>query len=135
MRTFAIGESASYTKTITDKDVSAFAQLSGDHNPIHLNAEYAQQTRFKQRIAHGILVSSLISTVIGMQLPGAGAIYLGQELKFTKPVFLDDTITATATIIEYQGEKRILSLQTECTNQNGEIVLTGTAKVLYEPIN
>ncbi len=132
--TFSLGQTASYTKTFTSADIEIFAALSGDHNPIHLDEPYAATTRFGKRIAHGMLTASLISTVIGMQLPGMGAIYLSQELKFLKPVFIGDTITATASIIELNAAKQILSLKTECANQNAELVITGTAKILYEPV-
>jgi 3-hydroxybutyryl-CoA dehydratase len=132
--TFSLGQTASYTKTFTSADIEIFAALSGDHNPIHLDEQYATTTRFGKRIAHGMLTASLISTVIGMQLPGTGAIYLSQELKFLKPVFIGDTVTARASIIELNPAKQILLLKTECTNQTAELVITGTAKILYAPI-
>lgn len=131
---FAQGDKASYTKTITAKEIEAFALLSGDDNPLHLDENYANRTRFQGRIAHGMLTASLISTVIGTKLPGPGAIYLGQELKFLKPVMIGDTITATATVTSYNEVKHLLVLLTECSNQRGEIVITGEAKVRYEPI-
>ncbi len=134
-RQFTLGETASHTKKISSADIEIFAAISGDHNPIHLNADYAARTRYQQRIAHGILTASLISTVIGMYLPGPGAIYLGQELKFLKPVFLDDTITASASVLNYDEEKKLLTLKTECHNQRGESVLAGEARVRYEPID
>jgi 3-hydroxybutyryl-CoA dehydratase len=131
---FSVGQTATYSKTFTEADVEAFAAISGDRNPIHLNDSYAARTRFGRRIGHGMLTASLISTVIGMYLPGPGAIYLSQEIKFLKPVFIDDTVTATASIIAFNEEKRVLTLKTECVNQKGETVLTGEAKVLYEPV-
>jgi 3-hydroxybutyryl-CoA dehydratase len=134
VRNFFVGETASYSKTIGQADIETFAALSGDHNPVHLDEGFAARTRFKARIGHGILTASLISTVIGMYLPGPGAVYLGQEVKFLKPVFIGDTITATASIVAINEEKQILTLKTECVNQNGEKVLTGEAKVLYEPV-
>ena len=134
-RNFSIGEIASFSKTITAADIETFAVLSGDHNPVHLDENYATRTRFGQRIGHGILTASLISTVIGVHLPGPGAIYLSQEIKFLKPVFIGDTITASASIVAFNKEKQVLTLKTECVNQNGDVVLTGEAKVLYEPVN
>lgn len=132
---FIVGQSASVSKTITAEDVEAFAALSGDRNPIHFDEEYAAKTRFGQRIAHGMLSAGLISTVIGMHLPGPGAIYLSQELKFLRPVLIGDTITATATINSTNPEKRILVLETTCTNQKGDPVIKGEAKILYEPVS
>jgi 3-hydroxybutyryl-CoA dehydratase len=131
---FSPGQTATYRKTISAEDLENFAHLSGDRNPLHFDSEYAAASRFQKRIAHGMLTASLISTVIGMQLPGPGAIYLGQELKFLKPVFPGDTITARAVVISYDEEKKLLILKTDCLNQHDEIVLSGEAKVRYEPI-
>ena len=134
-RTFSIGETASFSKTITKADVETFGDLSGDRNPIHFDAEYAERTRFKKCISHGLLTTSLISTVIGMHLPGPGAIYLSQEVKFLKPVFIGDVVTAHAVVTAVNDEKRVLTLKTECVNQHGVPVLIGEAKVLYEPVD
>ncbi|MCS6883816.1 MAG: MaoC family dehydratase [Acidobacteriota bacterium] len=131
---FSVGRSASFSKTITAEDIDAFASICGDRNPIHFDEEYAAKTRFGRRIAHGLLTASFISTVIGMHLPGPGAIYLSQELNFLKPVFIGDTVTAKATVTSINTEKRILTLATECTNQNNEVVVKGEAKILYEPV-
>lgn len=125
-----IGDSASFSKTITDFDVKMFAGITGDFNPVHIDKEFAKNTMFKDRIAHGMLAASLFSTVLGTQLPGEGAIYVGQELKFTKPVYLDDTITATATVTELDVEKNRVVLETIATNQNGDIVIKGFAKLM-----
>lgn len=125
-----IGDSASFAKTITDADVKTFAGVSGDFNPVHINEEFAKDSMFGQRIAHGMLGASLFSTVLGTQLPGEGAIYLGQELKFTKPVFLGDTITATATVSELNVEKNRVIMETVATNQRGEVVIKGQATLL-----
>lgn len=130
MKRFFVGQSASCSKTITETDVVQYAGLSGDFNPIHIDKEYARQTRFKQRIAHGLLTSSLLSQLLGMHLPGKGSVYMGQTLRFTRPVFIGDTITATATIQEIIAEKNIIKLLTECKNQKGELVLTGMATML-----
>ncbi len=123
-----IGDSASFTKTISESDVYLFAGISGDLNPAHLNEPYAQGTFFKGRIAHGILCSGLISAAIGMQLPGPGTIYLRQELNFTAPVHIGDTITAKVEIAE-KLEKNRVRLRTTCTNQNGDVVIDGEALV------
>ena len=96
----AIGDTASFSKTITEHDVNAFAGLSGNFNPVHVDEEFARNTRFKGRIAHGLLAAGLISTVIGTALPGANAIYLAQELVFKSPVMLGDTLTALVEVVE-----------------------------------
>ncbi len=133
MQTFKIGDTASVTKTITEADIVAFAEISGDHNPLHLDAAFAANSRFGQRIAHGALVSSLISNVIGNQLPGQGSIYLSSSLKFRAPTFIDDTITATATISSIREDKPIFVLACVCSNQDGKIVCESESVVLYEP--
>jgi 3-hydroxybutyryl-CoA dehydratase len=122
-----IGRRAEYTRTITEDDIERFAEVSGDHNPVHLDAEYAARTPFGGRIAHGILSAAFISAVLGNDLPGPGAIYLGQTLKFLAPVRIGDTITASVEVIAVREEKRIVTLRTDCTNQNGAVVLTGEA--------
>jgi 3-hydroxybutyryl-CoA dehydratase len=99
-------------------------------NPAHINAEAAKEGMFGQRIAHGMLSAGFISAVLGMYLPGPGTIYMGQELKFTKPVFIGDTVTATATVTERIVEKNRLILDTTVTNQNGDVVIKGTATVM-----
>jgi 3-hydroxybutyryl-CoA dehydratase len=126
----ALGARATYTRTITSAEVARFAELTGDTNPVHLNATYAATTRFGERIVHGILTAGLISTVIGTQLPGLGAIYLRQELKFLAPVHHNDTITASAEVMAVRADKRILTLKTQCVNQLGEVVIDGEAVVM-----
>lgn len=130
MARFFKGQTASCSKTVTETDLVAFAGLSGDFNPIHIDKEYAKKTRFGQRIAHGLLTSSLLSQLLGMHLPGKGSVYMEQTLKFTAPVFIGDTITATATVQEFIEEKNIIKLLTECHNQKGQLVLTGNAVML-----
>ena len=103
---------------------------TGDLNPAHVNESVASASRFGGRIAHGILSAGLISAVLAMQLPGPGTIYLGQELKFTRPVRFGDTVTATCTVSEIRAEKNIVKLDTVCTNQAGEVVLQGMATVM-----
>jgi 3-hydroxybutyryl-CoA dehydratase len=132
-RTFQVGDSASHTRTVSSADVETYAQLTGDTNPLHLDEAYAEKTRFGRRIAHGMLTAGLISTVIGTKLPGPGAIYVGQILRFLKPVYLGDTITATATITAYDQDRGRMKLGTVCRNQNGEDVLTGEAEIVYKP--
>ncbi len=130
MRVFRVGEKASLTRTVTEQDITAFARLTGDTNPLHLDEDYARTTRFGRRIAHGFLTAGLISAVLGTKLPGPGAIYLEQHLRFTKPVYPGDSITAVVEIVRYQEEKGLLTLKTECFNQNEELVLTGEAVLL-----
>lgn len=125
-----IGARASRTKTITDEDVRAFAQASGDTNPVHLDDTYAAATRFGRRIAHGMLTASVISAILGNDLPGHGTIYLGQELKFRAPVYIGDTITVTVELVRYRAEKRIATFSTTCVNQDGTLVLEGEAVVI-----
>jgi 3-hydroxybutyryl-CoA dehydratase len=125
-----IGITASRTKTITDADIRAFAQASGDTNSVHLDEEAAARSRFGRRIAHGMLTASVISAVLGNDLPGPGTIYLAQDLKFKAPVFLDDTITATVELIQYREDKRIATFRTTVTNQAGVLVIEGEAVVI-----
>jgi len=107
-----VGMSDSYAKTITEADVVMFAGISGDNNPVHINAEYAAQTMFGQRIVHGMFSAALISAVLGTRLPGPGAIYVDQQLKFKAPVHIGDTVTATATVVEINQERRRVKLET-----------------------
>ncbi len=125
-----IGDTASFSKTITDFDVKMFAGITGDFNPVHVNKEHAKDTMFKDRIAHGMLIASLFSTVFGTQIPGEGCIYISQDLKFTKPVYLEDTITATVTVTELDVEKNRVVLETIAINQNGDAVVKGFAKLM-----
>ncbi len=124
-----IGDKASFAKTITESDVYLYAGIIGDLNPAHINETAAQKGMFGRRIAHGMLTAGLVSAVLGMQLPGEGTIYMGQELSFKKPVYFGDTITATVEAVEKIKDK-ILKLKTICTNQDGEVVLEGMATVL-----
>lgn len=125
-----LGDKSSYSRTVSEADVVLFGGVSGDLNPAHFNEEYSKETMFKGRIAHGMLSASYISTVLGMQLPGPGTIYLSQELKFTAPVKFGDTITATAEVIERIEEKNRITLETICINQRGEVVVKGKAVVM-----
>lgn len=130
MREISVGDSADFSKTITETDIVLFAGISGDFNPVHINAEEAKSGMFGQRIAHGMLSASFISNAIGNKLPGPGTIYLSQELKFVKPVYIGDTVTAIVTIIEKLEEKNRLKLSTTVVNQNNETVIVGTALVI-----
>lgn len=125
-----IGMKESISKTITETDIILYSGISLDCNPVHLNKEYAEASRFKKRIAHGMLTAGLISAVLGTKLPGEGTIYLEQNLKFKQPVYLGDTITATCEIIDIIKEKRKVILSTMCINQDEKIILTGEAKVM-----
>lgn len=127
---FKPGDTASLSRLITDDDIRAFADATGDRNPLHLDEEFASQTRFGKRIAHGMLSASMISAVIANDLPGQGSIYLGQSLKFVAPVFLGDTVTARVTVQRIREDKPILTLETVCTNQRAEVVIKGEATVL-----
>ena len=129
---FKTGDTASLSKTISEADVQAFADVTGDHNPIHLDEEFAKSTRFGRRIAHGMLSASLISSAIANKLPGPGSIYLSQTLKFVAPVYLGDTVTARISVTAIREDKPILSLETICENQRGEVVVKGEATVLVQ---
>ncbi|AEM78081.1 MaoC family dehydratase [Thermoanaerobacter wiegelii] len=125
-----IGDKDYFEKTITETDVYLYAGITGDFNPAHINQVASEKTMFKGRIAHGMLTAGLISAVLGTKLPGPGTIYLGQELKFTKPVRIGDTIKAEVEVVEIIPEKNRVKLKTICTNQNDEVVLEGVATVL-----
>ena len=128
--TFKVGDSAEITKTIEETDIQAFAEVTGDHNPIHLDEAFAKTTRFGRRIAHGMLSASLISAVLANKLPGEGSIYLGQTLQFVAPVFPGDEVTARVTVKEIREDKPIVKLETVCVNQRDEVVIRGEATVL-----
>ncbi|HEY0233651.1 MAG TPA: bifunctional enoyl-CoA hydratase/phosphate acetyltransferase [Afipia sp.] len=132
-RTFdelSVGETASLVRLVKPDDIKLFAAMSGDINPAHLDAQYAAGDIFGHVVIHGMWSAALISTLLGTELPGPGTIYLGQDLRFRKPVAPGDTITATVTVQEKKPEKRIVLFDTRCTNQRGEEVLTGTATVI-----
>ena len=125
-----VGASAEYAKTVTDADVMAFAEVTGDFNPVHVDEEAAARSSFGGRIAHGMLAAGLISAVLAMKLPGPGTIYLGQTLRFTRPVRIGDTVTARVEVLEVNAPKRRVRLATTCRNQHGEKVLDGEATVM-----
>lgn len=123
-----VGMTASYTQTITDADVKAFAGVSGDHNPVHLSEDYARNSRFKDRIAHGLLTASFFSAIFGTKLPGEGCVYAGQNLQFKRPVYLGDTVIAKVTVTAVDIPKRHVTFETVCTVK-GKSVTTGTADI------
>ena len=126
----AVGDSAQITRRVTDGDIAEFVDAVGDHNPVHADREYAASTVFKEPIAPGIWTAGLISAVIGTRLPGPGAIYLSQDLKFLKPVKAGDSISARVEVLEVHRERNRIRLRTVCSNQRGEEVLTGEALVM-----
>lgn len=132
MRDFKIGYTASVTKTILNEDILAYAKLSGDYNPLHTDEEYARRSRFKSRIAHGMLTASLISNILGMKLPGTGGIYVSQQMQFLKPVRIGDTITCVGEVIEWNATTHLLTIQTDCFNQRGEKVIEGRGQMLVD---
>ncbi|ABC23759.1 MaoC family dehydratase [Rhodospirillum rubrum] len=123
------GQSASLAKTISESDIYLFAGLSMDTNPAHVNEDYAQTTVFKTRIAHGMLSAGFISAVLGTRLPGPGAIYVNQSLKFKAPVRIGDTVTATVTVTGLVPEKKFVTFRTTCTVA-GKVVIEGEATVM-----
>lgn len=125
-----VGQTASITKTISEADVYLFAGITGDFNPAHVNEPFASESRFGGRIAHGILSAGLISAVIGMQLPGPGTIYVGQNLNFLAPVHIGDTVTASVTVKELDSARNRAVLETVCTNQKGKRIVSGEALVI-----
>ena len=124
-----VGDKVSMSKVITDEDVSQFAHISEDTNPIHLDEEFASGSIFGQRIAHGMLVASLFSGLIGMKLPGEGTIYLGQDLKFKAPVPIGTRVTASVEVIKLREDKPIATLRTVCVNDEGQVLIDGEAVV------
>ncbi len=127
---YITGERAEVSKTISETDVYLFAGISGDFNPVHVNRSIAEKSIFGKQIAHGLLVGSLISNVIGMKLPGEGTIYMEQDMRFLKPVYIGDTVTAIAEVTEILNEKKnVLRLSTQVINQHKELVVDGYAVV------
>lgn len=127
----SIGQSASYAKTVTEADVILFAGITGDDNPVHINQEFAETTMFKGRIVHGMFCAGLISTVAGTRLPGPGAIYVEQSLKFKAPVRIGDTVTATVTVSDINADKRRVFADTVCTVR-GKVVVEGKATFMVD---
>ena len=127
-----IGMSATYTQTITDADVKFFAGLSGDRNPIHMDENYAKKSRFKKRIAHGMISASFFSALFGTKIPGEGCVYTRQSLNFKRPIYINDTVEAVVTVISIDLEKRRVVFETIC-KVNGKVAIDGEAE-LYIPV-
>jgi 3-hydroxybutyryl-CoA dehydratase len=127
---FTVGEEAAFSKTFTQDDVELFSRLSGDINPVHLDEAYASQTRFGGRIIHGLLVASLISTVLGTAMPGPGSIYLSQQLSFRAPAKVGERLTAKARVIDWDGAKGRIVLATEVVKDDGTQLIVGEAKLV-----
>ena len=125
-----VGDKANFSKTISEADIYTFAGITGDFNPIHINKYFAGNSRFKRRIVHGMLIASLISTVLGTALPGVNTVYLYQEVRFIDPVYIGDTLTAEVEVLEKKDEKRILTLKTTVFNHENTVVVAGQAKVM-----
>ena len=128
-----VGDSFSKSRLVTDELVRAFAEVSGDHNPIHLDDEFAKTTRFGRRIAHGMLSGAFISAVLGYELIERKIIYLSQTMKFTAPVYIGDTVTTTSAVKAIREDKNIVTMETVCTNQHGETVVKGEAMLMVLP--
>jgi 3-hydroxybutyryl-CoA dehydratase len=130
-----VGDTVEFTRTVTSDDIVAFANVTGDTNPLHLDDAYAAKTRFKRRIAHGMLSAGFISAALGTRLaPHACVVYLSQTLRFQRPVYIGDTVTARVEVTKIDPSRRFVALTTTCANQNGEDLLTGEALVLLDPV-
>lgn len=128
-----VGDSFSIKREVTDELIRGFAELSGDHNPIHLDDDFAKRTQFGRRIAHGMLSGAFISAVLGNEFRSRKIVYLSQTMRFTAPTFIGDTITTTATVTRTRDAKGIVTLSTECKKQTGEVTLTGESVVMILP--
>ena len=128
------GQTATITRTVSGADIGAFAWATGDVNPIHMDEAYASTTRFKRRIAHGMLVGSYISALLGTEFPGPGTIYMSQHMRFMLPVYVGDTIKVVATVTAYRPDKHILTIRTDCYNQDGAHVITGEAVCMVSDV-
>ena len=126
-----VGQTAEYSRKVTDREVMSFAEVTGDFNPVHVDEEAAKKSRFGGRIAHGMLSAGFVSAAIASKLPGTGSIYLAQTMRFTAPVRLGDTVSVTLTVAELLPRKKV-RLSTVCRNQNGETVLDGEATILVD---
>ncbi|MDX1643041.1 MAG: MaoC family dehydratase [Thermoanaerobaculia bacterium] len=126
---FAVGQRAAFTKTVSEADIALFVGVTGDVNPLHVDAEFARATFFGSRIGHGLLAGSLISTVVGTRLPGTGAIYRAQSFEFRRPTRIGDTLTAWVEVVAIDRDEEILELSTGVDNQRGERIIDGRARV------
>lgn len=125
-----VGDTSEIKKTFSESDVLLFAKVSSDYNPAHVDKDYASQTMFKQQIVHGMLVGSLFSAIFGVQMPGLGSIYTKQSLKFTKPVYFGDEITAKVTVKALNYDRNRVVFDCEAKNQHGETVILGEAEIM-----
>jgi len=123
-----IGMKISYSQTITDSDIKTFAGLSGDHNPVHVDEKYAENSRFKRRIAHGLMSAGFFSQLFGTKLPGPGCVYTAQSLKFLRPVYINDTVVATVEVIAVDLSRKRVNFKTYCT-VNSKMVIDGDAEI------
>jgi 3-hydroxybutyryl-CoA dehydratase len=131
-----VGHTVKFTKTVSEEDVVLFAKVTGDNQPLHLDDAFAAKTRFKKRIAHGMLSAGFISAALGTKLtPDAVVIYLSQQLRFRLPVAIGDTITAEVEVTAIDPEKNVVTLRTDCVNQAGDAVVKGEATVLLDPLS
>ena len=131
-----VGFKATLTKTVSAQDIADFARVSGDSQPLHLDSTYANATRFKARIAHGTILIGLISGVLGTKLVGSDktVVFLGLSVRFVKPTYIGDTVTATCEVTKTRQDKPIITLACSCANQNGEVLIEGEATVLIDPM-
>lgn len=125
-----IGQTASYSKTLSEDDITLFAAVSGDVNPVHLDADFAANSQFKQRIAHGMWSGAVISAALALEFPGPGTIYLGQSLSFRAPVFIGDTITVKLEATAKREDKKFVTIACTAVNQDGRTVVKGSAEVI-----
>ena len=130
---FTVGQEYQKTVHVTQDQIDAFAQVSGDHNPLHTDPEFARKSIFGQTVAHGMLGLSLISAVLGTEFPGFGTIYMGQEAKFFKPIFTDESVRIRLRVKELQPEKKRMLITTTILKENDEIAIDGEARVQYNP--
>lgn len=131
-RDLKVGDTKTITRAFTEEDVHQYAELSTDKNPVHLDAEYAANTQFKERIVHGMLVGSLFSALLGQHLPGEGSIYMSQNIQFKSPVFLDMEVIASVEITAIHPKRPIVTLKTMCVDNDGKVLVRGEA-VMYVP--
>lgn len=133
MTALSVGDHASLTMALTAQSVEAFADVTGDANPVHLDDAFAATTRFGRRIGHGMWAGSLISSVLGTRLPGPGTIYLSQTLQFVAPIYIGDQVTARVEVTAIRADRPFVTLATMCKNEHGELLVSGEAVVLFEP--
>jgi 3-hydroxybutyryl-CoA dehydratase len=130
IRDMKIGDTATYTKTITEADVYQYAGIIGDYNPIRVNEEFAKNTIYKKRLAHGLLYASFISKLVGNDYPGPGTIHVSQEMNWTKHAYIGDTISTKLTVTKIDGKTNKVWIDVVCTNQKDEIILTGEGVIM-----